>query len=495
MLVCERHYRIGGYTHVFTRPGYEWDVGVHYVGRVAKGELLRALFDRVSDGQLEWAPLPDVYDAIELGARRFEFKKGRSAFVEGLARHFPARREALERYVRLLTATARKVQLELINRVARPNTARLATHRLTPSVPEWAQQTTRATLEGLGFDALQVATLAGQYGDYGPGPSRSSFALHAAVADHYLEGAWYPVGGSSRFAQTIAPAIEAAGGHLATAAEVKRIVVDAAGTRAIGVELADGRTLQAKTIVSDAGVSSTYGALLPEAHRPAEVMEALRRATPSSAYVCLYLGFKHTDAELGLDGTNLWLHPDEHPDENIRRFEEDVRAPFPVLYVSFPSAKDPDFQRRHPGRATIECLTMAKWEWFERWKDTRWQKRGAEYDALKVSLQQRMLDAVLARLPQLRGKVDHVELSTPLSAAHFAGHPRGELYGLEGTPARYRVPLRAQTHLEGLVLTGADLATAGVAGAAFAGSLAAAAILGPKKLWDWFPLEAAFAGS
>ena len=32
VLVLERHYTAGGYTHSFRRPGYSWDVGVHYVG-------------------------------------------------------------------------------------------------------------------------------------------------------------------------------------------------------------------------------------------------------------------------------------------------------------------------------------------------------------------------------------------------------------------------------------------------------------------------------
>lgn len=29
VLVLERHYTAGGFTHTFRRPGYEWDVGVH----------------------------------------------------------------------------------------------------------------------------------------------------------------------------------------------------------------------------------------------------------------------------------------------------------------------------------------------------------------------------------------------------------------------------------------------------------------------------------
>jgi hypothetical protein len=46
VLVLERHYTPGGFTHSFRRPGYEWDVGVHYVGRVTNLESSeRAAFD------------------------------------------------------------------------------------------------------------------------------------------------------------------------------------------------------------------------------------------------------------------------------------------------------------------------------------------------------------------------------------------------------------------------------------------------------------------
>ena len=32
--VLEQHYTAGGYTHSYERQGYEWDVGVHYIGEV-----------------------------------------------------------------------------------------------------------------------------------------------------------------------------------------------------------------------------------------------------------------------------------------------------------------------------------------------------------------------------------------------------------------------------------------------------------------------------
>tara|TARA_R110002167_G_scaffold298459_1_gene502762 strand:- start:1351 stop:1485 length:135 start_codon:yes stop_codon:yes gene_type:complete len=35
-LVLEQHYTAGGFTHVFKRKGYEWDVGIHYIGEVQR---------------------------------------------------------------------------------------------------------------------------------------------------------------------------------------------------------------------------------------------------------------------------------------------------------------------------------------------------------------------------------------------------------------------------------------------------------------------------
>lgn len=58
VLVLERHYTAGGYTHVFRHGDYEWDVGVHYVGEVGDERSdVRLLFDEITDGRLTWAPM------------------------------------------------------------------------------------------------------------------------------------------------------------------------------------------------------------------------------------------------------------------------------------------------------------------------------------------------------------------------------------------------------------------------------------------------------
>ena len=53
VLVLERHYTAGGFTHTFERDGFEWDVGVHYVGKMTgRRGALRRLFDYVTNGEL-----------------------------------------------------------------------------------------------------------------------------------------------------------------------------------------------------------------------------------------------------------------------------------------------------------------------------------------------------------------------------------------------------------------------------------------------------------
>ncbi len=95
--------------------------------------------------------------------------------------------------------------------------------------------------------------------------------------------------------------------------------------------------------------------------------------------------------ELGLEGTNLWIYSNADHDANAARWYGDPEKPFPLVFVSFPSAKDPTFETRHPGRATVEAITPAPYRWFTRWEDTAWKRRGESYELFKDMLAQRLM--------------------------------------------------------------------------------------------------------
>ncbi len=201
------------------------------------------------------------------------------------------------------------------------------------------------------------------------------------------------------------------------------------------------------------------------------------------AHLGVYIGLKETAEQLGLPKTNFWIYPGNDFDAAVDGFMDDPQAPFPVVYISFPSAKDPDYARRHPGTATIEIVAPAPFEWFSQWQGTTWGKRGDDYDAFKAQLGERLMQHLYDKLPQLQGKVDYYEVSTPLSTDHFCAYQYGELYGLDHDPVRLQQTwLGPRTRFKGLWLTGQDVLTCGVTGAMMAGLLTTSAIIGMRQL-------------
>jgi phytoene dehydrogenase-like protein len=89
--VFEQHYTAGGYTHAYTRRGWEWDVGIHYVGHLGPGEPMRVLSDYLTDGALHWASMGEVYDEYRLAGDVYCAPVGFGAHKQLLLRGIPRR--------------------------------------------------------------------------------------------------------------------------------------------------------------------------------------------------------------------------------------------------------------------------------------------------------------------------------------------------------------------------------------------------------------------
>ena len=100
--VLEQHYTAGGATHSYERNGYEWDVGVHYLGDMGTKTTVRRMMDFLSQDKLEWAPMDAHYDRFFIGDRVYDAVAGKEAFRENLVGHFPREAAAIDRYLELL---------------------------------------------------------------------------------------------------------------------------------------------------------------------------------------------------------------------------------------------------------------------------------------------------------------------------------------------------------------------------------------------------------
>jgi all-trans-retinol 13,14-reductase len=115
--------------------------------------------------------------------------------------------------------------------------------------------------------------------------------------------------------------------------------------------------------------------------------------------------------------------------------------------------------------------------------ETRWKRRGDDYDALKQRLSARLLTELERHVPAVVGNGAYTELSTPVTTRHFTNYGHGEIYGVASTPKRFGIRgLGARTPIRGLYLTGQDVSSLGVVGALFGGVISASAALGKNLL-------------
>ena len=485
-LVLERHYTPGGFTHVFKRRGYEWDVGVHYIGQVhQKRSFIKRIFNYITDGNLHWAEMSEVYDRIIFGTKSYDFYKGKEKFKNKLKEHFqsPEDQESIDTYVNLIRE-ASKTSSGLFTRRGIPKIAdRILGKFISRKSEPFYSKTTKEVLSSFISNPKLIGVLTGQFGDYGMPPSESSFIMHAMLVNHYFGGGSYPVGGSSQLFKTIEPTITSTGGDVFVNAEVDEILVEKG--KAIGVKMMDGKSFFAPSVISSTGVHHTYNRLLRNVDVNAEQLKKVRELKASVAHLCLYIGLNETPEALKLPKTNLWIYPDNYDhDENIKNYLKDPEnEEFPVVYISFPSAKDPDFQNRYPGKSTIEIITLSEYGLFQKWESKEWKKRGQEYEDIKENYSQRLLHKLYEQLPQLKGKIDYYELSTPLSTRHFVNYDQGEIYGLDHSPERFgSTAIRVNSSIKNLHLTGQDIVSCGIAGSLISSVVTSSALTGENML-------------
>ncbi|MBX7057382.1 MAG: NAD(P)/FAD-dependent oxidoreductase [Leptospirales bacterium] len=477
VLVLERHFKAGGFTHAFRREGkFRWDVGVHYIGGLQPGSMLREIFDWISGGAVQWQKMPDPFEKFIYPEFTFAIPDDPAEFQALLEQQFTGERGAIAAYFQDVRQTAswfgRHVSLKAL-----PAALQRVAGLLKLIGRGHALMTTREYMESNFRDPKLRAILLSQWGDYGLPPAESAFVIHALIATHYFGGAYYPIGGAGTIAASIEPIIQDHGGSIRLNHHVEEILIEngrvcGVRSRKIVGERQSEHTFRAPRVISDAGAYNTFLRLLPPAVE-IPFRSALAELRQGVSCVTLYLGFDEDPRRLGFQGENYWIYDDYDHDAIFSRRQDVLQGKISAAYLSFPSLKDPMAQAH-----TAEIITFCDYAPFQAWSGEAWKNRGAEYEALKQRIADGLLDFVERHLPGLKSRVVYQELSTPLSNEYFTAHPQGSIYGLACTPERFQLEwLGVRTPVQGLYLTGADASSPGVAGALMGGVMSAAALL------------------
>ncbi|MEZ5143770.1 MAG: NAD(P)/FAD-dependent oxidoreductase [Acidimicrobiales bacterium] len=476
VVVVDRHSVAGGNATVFTHHGYEFDVGVHYLGDCEPGggipSILEPLGIDVTFRELD----PDGFDVFLLpDGSRFAVPRDPAVYRERLQAAFPDEAEAIATYVETIEAIDKALLRE------GPPDAMLA----------HLDDTLGGFFDELGCSPRLRTVLAGEHGTYGLPPSQASLVLHAALVMHYLKGAYYPEGGGQVIADALRAFLEAHGGAVVLRTPVERILVE--DGRAVGVRLHPPSPeqrrgvpteLRAPVVVSNADLKRTVDELVGPDHLDAELVARVHEFSMALPLFVVYLIIDRDLAAEGYANANLYVIGDDDVEAHYALLEAGEMPDAPMAYITLTSLKDPTNDRLcRPGQTNLQIMTLCPadlgwWGLHEGPAAGERYRRNEAYLARKAELRDRLIDVAEQAIPGLREAIVYEECATPVTHERFVRSTGGTSYGIACSPDQFALNRPGyRTSVEGLYLVGASTISAHGIAAVMAGGVSCASTI------------------
>ncbi|MCS7477286.1 phytoene desaturase family protein [Umezawaea endophytica] len=487
VLVLEQHDWAGGNSHVFRRRRkYEFDVGVHYLGDCGEDGIIPTVLRGLgADGRVEFHQLnPDGFDKIVMPGLTFDVPSNWDEFQRRLETTFPEEVEGIREYVEVVRATGGEQHFAL---------------GWAPDMPFEEIMEGTQYLQGWGwhklvtlFDHCKLSTrlrtvLAAQSPNYGLGPTEVSVATHSMITDHYIRGAYHPVGGGQMIAATLTEVLEAHGGEMRTNSQVDRIqVVDNVVT---GVALADGTELTAPLVISNADYRRTILDLVGAEHFAPELVRDTKEASMGLPFATVYVAL---DRELDTrpEDANMWWYAGDDIEHLYESLHNDGQPEeIKHLFISFASRKDNDSRHMHPkGHSTFQLITLcppgyAGWGVENGPADGEKYRRNPDYLAEKERFTEAVVKAGERALGPFRDSIVHLEMASPLTQERYTRSTGGTPFGMAKWGDAGQRPV-FETGVGGLYVVGQSTQFgSGITGVMAGGMVCAGQIMGRPLLF------------
>lgn len=488
VVVLDGHYVPGGNASIFRRRGYEFDVGIHYLGDCGPGGLIPRVLEACG-ARVHFLPMDKDLEHLTFPDFEFTIPADRREFERRLVERFPSEKRGIRRYIRFLEQVDRVVDAQATGSKWKSLVALLR----SPLVLRYANGTFGAFLDSCTKDARLRAVVTAQNGTYAIAPRDVSAVLHAGLQNHYFaSGGWYPEGGGQVMADRLADAVEKAGGQVRLRTHVDRIVVEDGAVTGITYtnKHLGTHTIRTPLVISNADLKRTVLELVGAEHFPAAWVDRVKGFEMALPLFVVYLGLDIPADQLPYGNVNRWSFGSCDFDGEYDRIATGEMPEHPFLYIATTSRKDPDNDRLAPrGHTNLQLMTVppadpAYWGVSAQELADGSYQASEQYCAVKQRLVRQMIAEAEKVIPGISSHIRFCEAATPMTHVRYTGSTGGTSYGIAATPSQFlggrpgtRTPVR------GLLLAGASTrAGHGIAGAMMSGVHAAAAVLGRMPL-------------
>ncbi len=231
----------------------------------------------------------------------------------------------------------------------------------------------------------------------------SMLSLLSTLASQHDRDAGFPQGGSLAFARSIEKRFLELGGKINYRSRVTRILIE--NNRATGVLLEDGSDIKGDLVISAADLRTTAYELLRKKYLTPKIKKSFSHF-PVYSSVQISLGIA---ADLSGEAEKLAVKLNDPPDLGLGKHE--------YLYLTNYSF-DPTLAP--PGKTMVSATLLSSYDY--------WEPLAADkdnYRAEKEKLAELAKNAVEKRFPSAAGKIEKVDVATPLTYHRYTGVWKG----------------------------------------------------------------------
>jgi phytoene dehydrogenase-like protein len=259
-------------------------------------------------------------------------------------------------------------------------------------------------------------------------------------------------GGTDQFLDMLLAELERSGAEVRAKALVEKILIEDGAVRGV---VANGRPIRAQAVLSNANLITTVAEMVGSEHLPHDFFEEARKVRVNNSSCQVYMAIREGEAIEDI-GDLLFTSTAERFDPKALLSRHVTSRTFSVYYPSTRPGTD---------AYTVVASSNADYD------DWAWLSAG-EYAAAKAELIEGALSGLEKYLPDVRGKIGHLEAATPLTFERYTRHVKGSSFGtkFEGL----RVSMELKNHVHGLFHAGSvGIIMSGWLGAANYGAIAA----------------------